>query len=510
MIEFERLLTPREHMGVMAAPPPARMLALAEAPQACLGVRLLDTSFAQLRASLRERIGAVGPAIVTGHQAEFFHAGVFAKNVLADALARRLCGTAHFVTVDSDTPKSQKLIAPRLDVAPPQRVTVDIPGLAMNIAMEDQPALPSDAWAAMFREVRALADPQQRSLLPLFAEAWLAAAVPMDFTAGVMRGHAEMERALGLRCAHLRMSALCAAPEFRAFAAETLLRAEEFAETYNAAQRAYRLRRGVRNAARPAPPLARSDRMIEAPYWVSLPGRPRSRLFSRIDDGRLTLFADGASIAVEDVQAFRALARHAQPWELEQAGWRLRPRALTLSAFLRYGLSDLFVHGIGGAKYDEMTDDFASAFFGAAPPPIAAVSAALLLAPRSGRTSTADLSAARHALRDARYNPQRRLSGLPESLLQQRSAAVAQSVALARTSPRDRLARREAWASIRVLNQQMVLMGEASRAELEADVTLRERDVNDDRVRTDREYFYALHSRAALAALCDKLRALIE
>ena len=37
-------------------------------------------------------------------------------------------------------------------------------------------------------------------------------------------------------------------------------------------------------------------------------------------------------------------------------GWELRPRALTLTIWARLLIADLFVHGIGGAKYDRISD----------------------------------------------------------------------------------------------------------------------------------------------------------
>jgi len=46
----------------------------------------------------------------------------------------------------------------------------------------------------------------------------------------------------------------------------------------------------------------------------------------------------------------------------------IRPRALVTTMFCRMVLSDIFIHGIGGAKYDQLTDSIAGQFFGAAPP----------------------------------------------------------------------------------------------------------------------------------------------
>ena len=54
---------------------------------------------------------------------------------------------------------------------------------------------------------------------------------------------------------------------------------------------------------------------------------------------------------------------------------RLRTRALATTLFSRLCLGDLFVHGIGGATYDAVTDGLVRRFFGVEPPGYAAVSA---------------------------------------------------------------------------------------------------------------------------------------
>ena len=58
---------------------------------------------------------------------------------------------------------------------------------------------------------------------------------------------------------------------------------------------------------------------------------------------------------------------------------RLRTRALTTTLFSRFLLGDLFIHGIGGAKYDELGDEIARRFFGIEPPGFLTVSMTLWL-----------------------------------------------------------------------------------------------------------------------------------
>ena len=59
--------------------------------------------------------------------------------------------------------------------------------------------------------------------------------------------------------------------------------------------------------------------------------------------------------------------------------WKVRTRALTTTLFARLFLGDLFIHGIGGAKYDELGDEVARGFLGAPPPPFLTLSLTLWL-----------------------------------------------------------------------------------------------------------------------------------
>ncbi len=54
--------------------------------------------------------------------------------------------------------------------------------------------------------------------------------------------------------------------------------------------------------------------------------------------------------------------------QLEARGIKVRSRALTTTLYARLFLADLFVHGIGGGKYDELTDELIQGFFECEPP----------------------------------------------------------------------------------------------------------------------------------------------
>ncbi|MFQ5807074.1 MAG: hypothetical protein ACE5I3_11560, partial [Phycisphaerae bacterium] len=309
--------------------------------------RLLDTSVDELRRQLRQRLELVEPVIVTGHQAEFCHAGVFAKTIAADALAAKSDGSRVFLTVDTDVPKATRLAVPYVERGEVRRAFVPIPGGDPQLAMEWQPRVPVAWWRDFFERVAKLAGGDDTLLRSYADGVFSGQRDTLDVNGAMQQGYAAVEQSLGLAgTANVRTSQLSATPEFRAFVAHLMQNAAGFAEHYNAAQRAYRSRRHERNPRRPAPLLALNGDRVELPFWVGRARQPRRRLSVAAGNEFVELFADDEPIGCEPLSRLRHAANLAGGFRIEAEGWHLRPRALTLSAFARLFLSDTFVHGI--------------------------------------------------------------------------------------------------------------------------------------------------------------------
>src|SRR5690606_4296105 len=97
----------------------------------------------------------------------------------------------------------------------------------------------------------------------------------------------------------------------------------------------------------------------------------------------------------------------------------IRTRALTTTLFARLFLCDYFIHGIGGAKYDEVTDQIIEQFYGAAPPGFGIATATLRLPIRGAMEPPLDDREIARRLRDMRFNPDRwiRQADVPASEL---------------------------------------------------------------------------------------------
>ena len=471
-------------------------------------VAVLDTTLAVLRTQLRGRLGLAGPLILTGHQAEFFHAGVFAKTIAAHALANRLGGTPAFLTVDSDLPKTTQLAIPQSTSGGLRRIDVAIPGCDPQCPFEWQPPTPREHWLQFFARVGAMYEFHDQSLLPTFARAWIETDNPASsYCDALAAAQSATEVALGLEgVRELRMSRLCATPEFRMFATHLILNASRFAEVYNDAQAAYRRRHHVRTPGRPVPPLAITGAGVELPFWVVRPGQPRRRLHAAVRGDGVELLADAVLICRMAFRDLERAAAHEEPWPIERDGWQLRPRALALSAFARLFLADVFIHGIGGAKYDEMMEDFVRGFFGTEPAPACCVSATVRLPLPHAESRPEDIATARRRSRDLRFNPQRHLHRIPSGLVEQRAGLVRRSQELRARDPHDRAGRRLVFREIRRVNEQMLQTDPWRAAEYDQHVQVLEQRRQEDRIALDREYFYALHPQPVLAELGQAIR----
>ena len=90
-----------------------------------------------------------------------------------------------------------------------------------------------------------------------------------------------------------------------------------------------------------------------------------------------------------------------------EAGIKIRPRAITTTMFSRLFFSDVFIHGIGGAKYDTITDEIIKEFFGINTPGFITISATLFLPLDTYDVDEGTPYELQRIMHDMRYNPER-------------------------------------------------------------------------------------------------------
>ena len=368
------------------------------------------------------------PIFLGGHQPALFHPGVWVKNFLIGAYAARSGGTALNLVVDNDTLFGAAVSVPAGNAGAPRLESIpwDAPHAAQP--WEDVELLDPEQFRSLGARLTDAMRPW--GIDPLAAEIWPDAVQAIGAgcspAEALVAARHRQERRWGLANLELPVSLLCAQPPFLWFASHLLAQLPRFRDTYNSVLNEYRTANRIRSRSHPVPELSVHNGWLEAPFWVWRAGDHRRRqVFARqepkellISDGvdeiarlRLTPAMD-ACCAVEGLQ------------QLAAQGIRFRTRALTTTLFTRMCLGDHFVHGIGGAKYDEMTDRIIARFFGIEPPPFQMATATLRL-PIAGIPAATQESvrSLRARLRDLQFNAERHVAADP-SLVEQKRRLV--------------------------------------------------------------------------------------
>jgi hypothetical protein len=159
-------------------------------------------------------------------------------------------------------------------------------------------------------------------------------------------------------------------------------------------------------------------------------------------------------------------------------------------------LGDLFLHGIGGAKYDQVTNLIARRFFGFELPEFAVVSATLRLPLKQAAHIETDAQLPRR-LRELRYHPERFLEDADSSAAEGVSKAekiVAAKQHWIRTIKTPENARRRHLA-IQEANQALQPFLAPQRRQLERQLERQESQRRAAAVLASREYAFCLQPR---------------
>jgi hypothetical protein len=102
--------------------------------------------------------------------------------------------------------------------------------------------------------------------------------------------------------------------------------------------------------------------------------------------------------------------------------FKLRPRALLTTMYSRMILSDLFIHGIGGAKYDQLGDTIIRSYFMVTPPKFMVISATVKLPECPPTADVSRIPELKRMLRDTRFQPERfaKEAGLDNTLMKRK------------------------------------------------------------------------------------------
>ncbi len=519
-----RLKTPQENGGKLIEPPveAAGELAVAnrriiEGSDYDLQGRRLSLLAAQARedliaAALRhtrsyrdavEPTAPLGSVFLAGHQPELFHPGVWLKNFVLGHLAQQNGGVAVNLVVDSDTIKSSSLRVPGGSIESPtvegvlfDRPSGEIPFQARTI--QDRSLFESFGRRAAERLAPLVPDPFVREYWPLVLDC---SRRTNNLGECLAQSRHRWEAQWGLATLEIPQSTVCNLPAFGWLTAHLLAHLPRFWEIYNSALADYRRCYHVRSLAHPAPDLAADDDWLEAPFWIWTDDDPRRRRVFVRQRGAEILLSDqhGIEIALSlaaESEADRAVAQLAT---LGGRGIHLRSRALLTTLAARLVFGDIFLHGIGGAKYDRLTDAIIERFFGIEAPAYMVVSGTLHLPISRPRVNRDDLYSAERELRELTYHPERFL----DPAAGDRAAGGSQATVSARewiaqkrhsiTAPFAPHQARERCRAIRSANEHLQSLVAPLRADALQRMEILTRQLRAEAVLSSRDYGFCLY-----------------
>lgn len=423
------------------------------------------------------------PVIVTGHQPDWVHPGVWVKHFIACAMARRIGGRSIHVSIDTDAAKRPVVMLPRFADDPTQ---IALESAAYDrwdeeVIWADRMIQDSATFKGFPAEVaRVTANWPFRPILTQFWER-LSAATPLDQPIRLAEAMDAARRSLEVDwgAGNEELSARRLWEEkAREFLTLLLRDLPRFRDVYNGAVRSYRHRHGLRSRQHPVPELADWDGFLETPCWFVRAGR-RSRAFLR----RVGEHWEGrvGDIVFPPIRDEGCLIRRiAEAW-----GFSVYPRALLTTLLLRLFLADIFIHGIGGAKYDEVTDDIIRGYFELEPPEYVVVTGTLRLPFPLFRATVEDRRTLSAKLRALRWHPER--------FLDHRNDLVEQKERWRSREPLTQAERRARYRELLGLTEALRPLVEPQRLAAERQWERVQRELEANAILTRRDYAWVLH-----------------
>ncbi|MBA3062364.1 MAG: hypothetical protein FP833_05345 [Atribacteria sp.] len=370
--------------------------------------------------------------IQTGHQPVFFHPGIWIKNIflnelLKSPLLEKSLGLN--IILDNDICKDLNLSLPALSSNGNlivEEISFLSSTLTSNLPFEEYPCPSLELITKFTRDVIHGLKPlesENKDILNNFKNFTRCLENSSRFCSqnykesnlgeflSLARRFYEQE----IEPAYLEIpfSQICDSDEFLSFFLEIIKNIKSFSEIYNKKLDEYRKLFKIRNRAHPSPNLMIKENFIEVPFWIWREGDQRGKIFILNEEEKNYLYNDSyGKIFLIEEDGFKSL--FSLKTLLKERGLKIRPKALLLTLYNRLFISDLFIHGLGGAKYDLVTDEIIREFLKVEPPHFLVASCTLYLNFKSSPSaSDFKISTLKKEIRDLEFNPQRYIDELP-------------------------------------------------------------------------------------------------
>jgi len=360
------------------------------------------------------------PVVQTGHEPILYHPGIWIKNHLTQYLVKKLGGIGVNMIVDNDACNMGFMYVPILseisasvgkvafvknkDHVAYEEIVFDdfepilqfkkevIDLLSKNDYREDVKTIVEDMQGMFEQFTNRIGEYYQQGCT--------------DMVGLLTAARKSLEKDFGIENLEAPVSWMCDTDGFYHFLLHILYEVERFAKIYNEKLAEYRSIHKIRSKANPLPDLKVLGDSIEIPFWVWVAGGQRAKCYV-VNEGEDIKITDGAEVLVTLKKGDEVINNITRLKTLMEIGIKIRPRAITTTMFSRLFFSDVFIHGIGGAKYDTITDEIIKEFFGVDPPGFVTISATLYLPLDAYDSDERELYDIQRSIDDMSYNPER-------------------------------------------------------------------------------------------------------
>ncbi|MHC4475944.1 MAG: hypothetical protein ACYTEL_09870 [Planctomycetota bacterium] len=447
--------------------------------------------------------------IATGHQPVWHHCGVWSKDLAASKLAQAVNSVALHLVVDHDICDTAALLPKQNENGNWHFDKIGIEAEANALPVECRP-LPQAAHIVTFFKNLTNADTGR-----FCSKVWAKCAPFTDNPALHLSTLADLitysqsvlKASLGIDMLYLLVSMLADTDAFTDFAVSIMENALDFAAAYNRAVTSHIEDHAIdpRRTLRPLQ-INEGTAFTELPFWLLSPDGSRNSLYVTSTGGNKIRY--GVKDLELGILELTGSSERELKNRLAQVGYCLRPKAVSLTLFVRLFLADWFVHGVGGARYEYVVDRIIEDYYGMQGLCFG-VATTTVTFPFAGHhddmpESTAELKLQQRRLK---YNPQEYISA-ELCRAEPAESLIASKELLVQTTKRRDLsaqAKRSAWKSIAQINKRLQEFAQGSLPEPGEKTLLSRQNDPSHRVREYREFFFGLFSEETLRKLADSL-----
>jgi hypothetical protein len=219
------------------------------------------------------------------------------------------------------------------------------------------PAPDHSAWDKIFADAQVYAPPSVKTNIKTYEEkilkGLLKEATWNDFHLSSMK---ILDDLCSTQRLYLEGSKIWATAPFYHFATQWLLNLPELNDCYNQALNEYRKKYQIEHDLTPMPNLKFESWWFEIPFWGVTQHKQRYSVWAKNDGKHIILKIKGGdgtySLELNELEK-----------ELSAMRMSLWPKAIPQTLFCRMYLCDYFIHGTGGAAYEEVGDILFTKYF---------------------------------------------------------------------------------------------------------------------------------------------------